>query len=145
MHLRLPGSTLDIGDAVFRQANDDDLATGDTVEVQTNSSGALTLSSVPAGRYVLTVFEAASPADLDYFLAVMAYFAEHGIPSAHPVADLRGRYLGELVGKPGAVAVAVHRLRQRYGDLLRGAVAETLADPTPAAVEEELRHLMAAL
>ena len=56
-----------------------------------------------AGRYVLTVFEAASRADLDYFLALMAHFAERGIPSAHPVADRSGRYLGELAGKPAAL------------------------------------------
>jgi len=47
--------------------------------------------------------------------------------------------------KPGAVAVAVHRLRHRYADLLRVAIAETLADPTPASIEAELQHLMVAL
>jgi len=47
--------------------------------------------------------------------------------------------------KPGTVAVAVHRLRQRYGQLVREAVAETLAEPSPGAVEAELQHLIAAL
>lgn len=42
-----------------------------------------------------------------------------------------------------AVRVAVHRLRIRYGKLLRQAVAETLADPND--VDDELRHLLAAL
>ena len=55
VHLRLPGSTIDIVDANFKLANDDDTATADTVEVQTASSGALSLVSIPAGRYVLTV------------------------------------------------------------------------------------------
>jgi len=55
VHLRLPGSAIDISDAIFRQANDDLTATTDTVEVTTLSSGALELTSVPAGRYVLTV------------------------------------------------------------------------------------------
>ena len=55
VHLRLPGSTIDVDDAVFRTANDDFPATTDTVEVQTESSGDLTLSDVPFGRYVLTV------------------------------------------------------------------------------------------
>ncbi len=54
IHLRLPGSTEDILGA-FRDDNDDDLATSDTLEVQTNATGQLTLVSVPAGRYVLTV------------------------------------------------------------------------------------------
>jgi RNA polymerase sigma-70 factor (ECF subfamily) len=39
----------------------------------------------------------------------------------------------------GAVKVAVHRLRQRYGELLRAEVAQTVA--TPVEVEEELRYL----
>lgn len=43
----------------------------------------------------------------------------------------------------GAVTVAVHRLRERYGDLLREAVAQTVADPADA--EGELRHLFALL
>jgi len=56
VHLRLPGSTVDIDDSGFRKANDDDiLTTPDTVEVQTSSAGALILDSVPAGRYVLAV------------------------------------------------------------------------------------------
>lgn len=55
IHLRQPGSTIDITDAVFKSANDGITSTADTVEVKTSSAGALTLTSVPAGRYVLTV------------------------------------------------------------------------------------------
>jgi hypothetical protein len=55
VHLRVPGSTTDITDVFYMLANDDRSASGDTVEVQTTSSGALTLVSIPAGRYVLTV------------------------------------------------------------------------------------------
>ncbi len=43
----------------------------------------------------------------------------------------------------GAVAVTVHRLRQRYGELVRAEVAETVSDP--GEVETELRQLFAAL
>jgi RNA polymerase sigma-70 factor (ECF subfamily) len=43
----------------------------------------------------------------------------------------------------GAVKVAVHRLRERYRDLIRAKIAETVA--TPEEVEDELRHLLAAL
>lgn len=43
----------------------------------------------------------------------------------------------------GAVAVRVHRLRKRYRELVREEVAQTVA--TPDEVEEELRHLLAAL
>jgi len=55
VHLRLPGSTVDITDALYVAANDDVPGTADTVEVQTNSGGDLSLASVPAGRYVLSV------------------------------------------------------------------------------------------
>jgi RNA polymerase sigma-70 factor (ECF subfamily) len=43
----------------------------------------------------------------------------------------------------GAVKVAVHRLRQRYRELLRAEIAETVADPSD--VDAEMRHLVAAL
>src|SRR5262245_11948648 len=40
----------------------------------------------------------------------------------------------------GAVAVAVHRLRQRYGELVYGEIAHTVANP--AEIEDELRYLI---
>jgi len=43
----------------------------------------------------------------------------------------------------GAVKVAVHRLRQRYGELLRAEVARTVA--TPAEIDEELRYLVSVI
>jgi RNA polymerase sigma-70 factor (ECF subfamily) len=43
----------------------------------------------------------------------------------------------------GAVRVAVHRLRQRYRELLREEIAQTLSDP--AQVEEEMQALFSAL
>jgi RNA polymerase sigma-70 factor (ECF subfamily) len=53
------------------------------------------------------------------------------------------RTAGELGLSEGAVKVAVHRLRQRYRELLREEIAQTLDDP--AQVEEEIRALFAAL
>lgn len=49
----------------------------------------------------------------------------------------------ELGMDEGALRVAVHRLRKRYRELLRDEIAQTLTDP--AAVEEELKSLRAAL
>ncbi|MEM7306569.1 MAG: sigma-70 family RNA polymerase sigma factor [Planctomycetota bacterium] len=43
----------------------------------------------------------------------------------------------------GALKVAVHRLRQRYRELLRAEIAQTVADPSD--VEDEMRHLVDAL
>ena len=41
----------------------------------------------------------------------------------------------------GALKVAVHRLRERYRELLREEVAQTLASPDD--IDDELAHLMA--
>ncbi len=44
-----------------------------------------------------------------------------------------------------AVKVAAHRLRQRYAELVREAVAQTLTNPSEGEVEEEIRYLLIAL
>jgi RNA polymerase sigma factor (sigma-70 family) len=49
----------------------------------------------------------------------------------------------ELGMSSGAVGVAVYRLRQRYRELVRLEIASTLIDSDQ--VEEEMRHLLAAL
>ena len=46
----------------------------------------------------------------------------------------------QLCLSEGALKVAVHRLRQRYLDMLRSEVAQTLANPSD--VDDELRHLI---
>ena len=43
----------------------------------------------------------------------------------------------------GAIDVAVHRLRQRFGALLREQIARTVC--SEAAVEEEIRHLISVI
>jgi RNA polymerase sigma-70 factor (ECF subfamily) len=43
----------------------------------------------------------------------------------------------------GAIKVAVHRLRQRFGELIRAEIAQTVA--TPEEGEEELQYLMTVL
>ena len=50
---------------------------------------------------------------------------------------------GPLGLSEGAVKVAVHRLRQRFREVVRAEIAQTVA--TPAEVDEELRCLMAAM
>ena len=69
--------------------------------------------------------------------------------------ELRPHLFGDLAAAPYAqiatrlnmtivaVKVTVHRLRRRYGELLRQEVAQTLVDPSE--VEQEVRHLIAAL
>jgi len=46
----------------------------------------------------------------------------------------------ELGMTVGAVKGAVHRLRKRFGQLLRAEIAETVSDP--AEVDDEIRHLL---
>jgi RNA polymerase sigma-70 factor (ECF subfamily) len=61
------------------------------------------------------------------------------VGSGPPQAELAGK----LGMNTGAIKVALHRMRKRYGELLRGEVAETVADP--ALVEAEIRELLASL
>jgi RNA polymerase sigma-70 factor (ECF subfamily) len=49
----------------------------------------------------------------------------------------------ELGLRKGSVKAAVHRLRKRYGELLRAEIADTVASPEE--VEDEIRALFAAL
>jgi DNA-directed RNA polymerase specialized sigma24 family protein len=60
-------------------------------------------------------------------------------PGAVPYAEVAAA----LGSTEGAVQAAVHRLRRRYGDLLRGQIAATVGDP--ADVDDEIRSLFAAL
>ena len=56
-----------------------------------------------AGRYVLTLFEKLTAAELPFYLDFMAHVADRGVPSARPIADRSGQILGALNGKPAAL------------------------------------------
>jgi RNA polymerase sigma-70 factor (ECF subfamily) len=62
-----------------------------------------------------------------------------GDPDAVPYSNIAAQLKMTVV----AVKVTLHRLRKRYGELLRQEVAQTLADPADA--DLEIRHLIAAL
>lgn len=57
-------------------------------------------------------------------------------PPRHETAERLGMAVG-------AVKVAIHRLRQRYRELLRAGIAETVAEWSD--VDDEMRHLVAVL
>ena len=63
--------------------------------------------------------------------------------SKEPDDGTYGGIAGRLGMTEGAVRVAVHRLRRRYGELLRAEVAQTVSSAIEA--EDELRHLMKVL
>ena len=101
--------------------------------------------------------------DRDWAQAVLAR-AEDRLAAEHAAPEERGRFERlrpfltsngtsadyAAAGAPlglgeGAIKVAVHRLRQRFRALARVEVAETLSEPTPAAIDAELRTLAEAL
>lgn len=61
----------------------------------------------------------------------------------HAAEQTQAEAARELGMTAGAVAVAAHRLRRRYVELLRDEIAQTVADP--ADVDDEIRSLFAAL
>ena len=58
--------------------------------------------------------------------------------------EMSGAELAERLGtSEGALKVMVHRLRQRYRELLEEEIANTVASPEE--IDQERRHLLAAL
>lgn len=68
----------------------------------------------------------------------LGFDQEESGPSYATVADRLGI-------SAGAIRVAVHRMRKRYREILFAQIAETLDEPTPKAIEEEIHALFAAL
>lgn len=64
------------------------------------------------------------------------------LPGGHPNGS-RAELAARRGVSVGAIDVAVHRLRQRFGALLRKQVAQTIS--SEAEVEEEIRHLISVL
>lgn len=54
-------------------------------------------------RWVLTLFEHLTPRELDFYLALQAHLAVHGIPCPRPVATSDGHFWRLLAGKPAAL------------------------------------------
>lgn len=59
--------------------------------------------STENGEFVLTIFEEIGFGALPYYLTLMAHLSDHGMPTAHPIADLQGDYVRTLKKKPAAI------------------------------------------
>ena len=54
-------------------------------------------------RFVLTLFEKLKAHELPFYLGLMDHLAQRGTPSARPIPDRGGSFLGELNGKPATL------------------------------------------
>jgi homoserine kinase type II len=59
--------------------------------------------STDQGHYVLTLFERLGFEQLPFYLALMKYLAQHGIPVPDPATDPAGVYLHKMQGKPATI------------------------------------------
>ena len=100
--------------AVYTDISDDELATlladfniGHAIAFKGIAEGVENsnfLLETDVGRYILTLYERRVRADdLPYFLNLLTWLADHGFPSARPVADREGRTLKTVRGKPAAI------------------------------------------
>ena len=100
--------------AVYTDISDDELATlladfdlGTALSFKGVAEGVENsnfLLETEAGRYFLTVYEKrVNAGDLPFFLGLMHWLADHGFPSATPIADREGNLLKTVRGKPCAI------------------------------------------
>ena len=85
-----------------------DYAIGRLVELKGISAGVQNSNffvTTTLGRYVLTLFEDLSRAELPYYLHLMAHLARHGLPVPGPIANRDNEYLGTLQERPAALVV----------------------------------------
>jgi RNA polymerase sigma factor (sigma-70 family) len=127
-----PILSIDARDAEGRYAREP--AHGLTPERTFERTWALTLLSRVLDRLRREYHDAGRAATFEELRAVLT-----GTPESGSYAGIAER----LGSNEGAVRVAVHRLRRRYGILLRQEIAATVDDP--ADIEDEIHSLFAAI
>ena len=127
-----PAISIDAADAEGRYARE--LAHELTPERIFDRSWALTLLGRVLGQLSASTRTPDGPKHLRRF----KYFSPRALGGRH----MRRRRL-RLGMTEGAVRVAVHRLRRRYGDILRREIAATLDDPSQ--IDDEIQGLFTAL
>jgi len=66
-----------------------------------------TRSGPDTGRYVLTLFEVLSHAQLPFYIELMHHLARHGLPVPEPQTRRDGKRLGTLHGKPCSIVTCL--------------------------------------
>ncbi|WP_374662089.1 homoserine kinase [Inhella sp.] len=80
------------------------------------------------GRFVLTLFERLSHAELPFYLGLMQHLASKGLPVPAPQADAEGHTLFTLAGKPAALVSRLSGGHQLAPDVFHcEQLGETLA------------------
>ena len=99
--------------AVFTSVSDDDARTllqrydlGELVSLRGITAGIENTNYflyTTRGEYVLTLFEVLTAEQLPFYIELMNYLAERGVPVPHPQPMLNGQRLTELNGKPSTI------------------------------------------
>ncbi len=103
--------------------------TGISAGIENTNYFVTTQNGQQTTRYVLTLFESLSFDELPYFLELMAFQAERGVPCAHPIADNNGAYLRILKDKPTALVeclsgASIEHVRESHCEKLGATLAQ---------------------
>jgi homoserine kinase type II len=71
------------------------------------------------GRFVLTLFERLTAAEVPFYVGLMRHLAARGIPCPDPVADRGGALVGALRGRPAALVTRLEGSPDMHPDAAR--------------------------